>query len=259
MSVSILILSPLISCLKLISCFRGGASPDTNLTLQQQLTDEALDEVATWAAGVGPEKGLLVRWEEEATLRAAGEVGGSSSDLRRGRYVSSGLLERLHDRGLQVHPYTFQEERRFVLGGVDGIMNAAEELGLFLAMPGNHPVAPVRTFHLAHAGIERAGTSKTVDDSPLPSSDSLGNTGSGKAQALRRLHRDSGGEQMWLRALTSDSGQPTAVTSVDGIFADNPSMALAMIRAQGSRGRVLGFRERQWHCNMLQLDDNANG
>ena len=113
-------------------CPRGGTSPDTNQTLAAMLTDVALDEVAGWAAGVGLDKAMLIKWERqggtEAEAAGAGNtakerqtgsepesVGGAAAagQLRfepgpcnaskaTGGYASSGLLERLHARGLQV-------------------------------------------------------------------------------------------------------------------------------------------------------------
>ena len=94
----------------------------------------ALDDVATWASGVGPEKGLLLQWEAEVD-GAVGDAGGRY----RGRYVSTGLLERLHSRGLQVHPFTFREEQGFLLDSKrinfpQRDFNLMQEVGLFIGL-----------------------------------------------------------------------------------------------------------------------------
>ena len=118
--------------LPLSTCLSGGTSPDTNQTLEAMLTDEALDEVAGWAAGVGLDKAMLIKWERQGGTEAGVAGSGHTAEERQtgsepeglggsaaagqlrvepgpcnaskaaGRYASSRLLERLHVRGLQV-------------------------------------------------------------------------------------------------------------------------------------------------------------
>jgi hypothetical protein len=108
------------------------------------LEDSALDELSTWAAGVGPDKNLLIRWQQHSQQQlgrlqegslvesnqsdggvssdplihndvrarvkegSTGDGGGDldeASGMREstaGHYVSTGLLKKLHMRGLQV-------------------------------------------------------------------------------------------------------------------------------------------------------------
>ena len=119
-------------CFPLLPCVRVGTSPDTNKTLEAMLSDEALDEVAGWAAGVGLDKSMLIKWERQGGMGEIAAGAGNTAEERRtssepeslggsaaavqlrvepgpcnaskatGGYASSGLLERLHARYLQV-------------------------------------------------------------------------------------------------------------------------------------------------------------
>lgn len=73
----------------------SGAAPDSGKTLADMLTDAELDEVASWASGVGPDKKLLVKWQQKQQTDGGG--GGSSSGETGARAGAgggtSGLLE----------------------------------------------------------------------------------------------------------------------------------------------------------------------
>jgi glycerophosphoryl diester phosphodiesterase len=102
---------------------RRWTQPDTGLSLAQLVRPPALRALARYAAGVGPSKASLVRWE------GSREEGGAAATT--GRLVSSGLVEALHGAGLQVHPYTFRPEAQFFVRP-EVARSLAEELALFL-------------------------------------------------------------------------------------------------------------------------------
>ncbi|KXZ56753.1 hypothetical protein GPECTOR_1g679 [Gonium pectorale] len=108
----------------LLGDWEGWTAPDSALTLAQLTEEASLAAIATWAAAVGPVKGTLVRWEPsqpqaaQPGSRAGGSAGsgaGGGDGGAGGRYVSSGLVERFHAHGLQVHTYTLRPESRFFL------------------------------------------------------------------------------------------------------------------------------------------------
>lgn len=122
----------------------GGPADMPETSYAQMLSDEGLTRIASYAAGIGPAKDLILR------RTFLGALDGSTK-----------LLARCHAAGLAVHPWTFRLENFFLpLGLRKGIdpRNAgdlAEELNLFLAegvdglfcdFPG-----------IARAAIDRAG------------------------------------------------------------------------------------------------------
>jgi len=117
------------SCLPLIlltAGWPGYVAADTGKTHAQMVSDASLAEVASYAVGVGPWKESLVVWEAAKVVgAAAGKAAGKSAAA--GAYKSTGLLERLHAHGLQVHPYTFRNEARFVLDHLGGDPNREYE------------------------------------------------------------------------------------------------------------------------------------
>ena len=86
------------------------------------ITPAGLDEIATYAQGIGPWKGLIIPMRKDKTLRAP-----------------TRLVDDAHAAGLLVHPYTFRSEprylakdyggdpiaeyRRFFRLGVDGVFS----------------------------------------------------------------------------------------------------------------------------------------
>jgi glycerophosphoryl diester phosphodiesterase len=93
-------------------------------------TDEGLDEVATYADGIGP-------WKPYVISTAA--VDGKEDEPSRKVLEPTDLVARAHARGLVVHPYTFRNEAsrlasdyhgnpveeylRFYAAGVDGVFS----------------------------------------------------------------------------------------------------------------------------------------
>ncbi|KAG2499870.1 hypothetical protein HYH03_002161 [Edaphochlamys debaryana] len=130
----------------------GWVAPDSNLTLAQLTTDEALAEAAQWAAAVGPAKATLVTWQpagaQQGQQGKEAAKGAAAAGSGPGRYVSSGLVERFHAHGLQVHPYTLRPEPRFFLphlaehagggggGGEAANVSVADEYELLLVGAG---------------------------------------------------------------------------------------------------------------------------
>jgi glycerophosphoryl diester phosphodiesterase len=66
-------------------------------TYADLVTDEGLADVATYAAGIGPDKTQVIARD------AAGALG-----------APTGLVERAHAVDLLVHPYTFRNENQFL-------------------------------------------------------------------------------------------------------------------------------------------------
>ncbi|MEO8778608.1 MAG: glycerophosphodiester phosphodiesterase [Rhodanobacter sp.] len=67
------------------------------LDYARMMTPDGLREIARYAAAVGPELGAIMRWSAEGGL---------------GR--PTGLVSDAHAAGLEVHPYTFRPENRFL-------------------------------------------------------------------------------------------------------------------------------------------------
>lgn len=67
------------------------------LTYADMITPEGLAEIATYADGVGPEKTMVIGWNDDDSL-------GAPTDL----------VPDAHDAGLVVHPYTFRAENAFL-------------------------------------------------------------------------------------------------------------------------------------------------
>lgn len=66
-------------------------------TYADMVTPEGLAEIATYADGVGPEKTMVIGWDDDGSL-------GAPTDL----------VPDAHDAGLVVHPYTFRAENTFL-------------------------------------------------------------------------------------------------------------------------------------------------
>jgi glycerophosphoryl diester phosphodiesterase len=66
-------------------------------TYADLVTDAGLADVATYAAGIGPDKTQVIARD------AAGNLG-----------APTGLVDRAHAAGLLVHPYTFRNENQFL-------------------------------------------------------------------------------------------------------------------------------------------------
>lgn len=88
-----------IPLVQLLGGWEGYVTPDTNQTHAEITTDEWLDDIASYASGVGPWKGTIIA----TTADGYSDVEGATD-----------LVQRLHDRDLQVHPYTFRNEDRFL-------------------------------------------------------------------------------------------------------------------------------------------------
>ncbi len=87
-------------------------------------TDEGLDEVKTYADGIGPWKPYILA--SAATDRNGdGTVGdengdGLTNETDRSLLRPTDLVDRAHARGLLVHPYTFRDEQRRLAGDYRG-------------------------------------------------------------------------------------------------------------------------------------------
>jgi glycerophosphoryl diester phosphodiesterase len=79
-------------------------------------TDAGLDEVATYADGIGPWKPYIIS-TAAVDINGDGQVGDENGDGRtdeadRKLLPATDLVQRAHARGLLVHPYTFRNEQR---------------------------------------------------------------------------------------------------------------------------------------------------
>jgi glycerophosphoryl diester phosphodiesterase len=81
-------------------------------TYADLVTPEGLDEIASYASGIGPAKSLVIPRDGEGRLAKP-----------------TSLVAHCHARGLQVHPWTFRAESAFLPAGLD----LAGELKEFLA------------------------------------------------------------------------------------------------------------------------------
>ena len=96
-------------------------------------TDEGLDEVAEYADGIGPWK-PYINSTEAIVVNPDGTVGdangdGAVNETDRRLIAPSDLVERAHDRGLLVHPYTFRNEQGQLASDYNG--NPINEYLLF--------------------------------------------------------------------------------------------------------------------------------
>ncbi len=69
----------------------------TNVTYETMMTNEGLEEIATYASGIGPWKRLIREEAPDKSLLPA-----------------NNLIQRAHGFGLLVHPYTFRNEQMFL-------------------------------------------------------------------------------------------------------------------------------------------------
>ncbi|EZH81050.1 glycerophosphodiester phosphodiesterase [Ectopseudomonas composti] len=94
----------------------------SDLGYQQMITPEGLQNIASYAAGIGPEKGMVIPRD------AAGNLSAPTS-----------LVADAHAAGLKVHPYTFRAENAFLPSSLRTGSDPAErgdidaELRAFLA------------------------------------------------------------------------------------------------------------------------------
>ena len=79
------------------------------------ITPAGLDEIATYAQGIGPWKGLIIPMRKDKTLRAP-----------------TRLVDDAHAAGLLVHPYTFRSEPRYLAADYRG--DASAEYRRFYAL-----------------------------------------------------------------------------------------------------------------------------
>lgn len=139
----------------LMGGWEGYVAPDTGMTHAEMISDEFLSELAGYAAGVGPWKSSLYTVVSgESGSDDVGSDGNSSTDgagaaatgaapcrsmhcskfihpdvgrqveppgsSSRVRLQSTGLVAKLHQYGLAVHPYTLRDEEQFVPEGCAG-------------------------------------------------------------------------------------------------------------------------------------------
>ena len=69
----------------------------SDLGYQQMITPEGLKNIASYAAGIGPEKGMIIPRDAAGNLTAP-----------------TSLVRDAHAAGLKVHPYTFRAENAFL-------------------------------------------------------------------------------------------------------------------------------------------------
>ena len=96
------------------------------------LTPAGLAEVATYANGIGPWKPYIrsskcIKVEAGKCLDANGD--GKLNETDRALLPPTDLVQRAHDRGLLVHPYTFRSEQRRLVSDYAG--NPAAEYVMF--------------------------------------------------------------------------------------------------------------------------------
>ena len=99
-------------------------------------TDAGLDEVATYADGIGPWKPYILS-SEAVDSNGDGTVGDENGDgtvnqTDRRLIAPSDLVARAHARGLVVHPYTFRNEARQLVSDFGG--NPVNEYLRFYAL-----------------------------------------------------------------------------------------------------------------------------
>jgi glycerophosphoryl diester phosphodiesterase len=87
-------------------------------------TDAGLDEVASYADGIGPWKPYIIS-TAAIEINADGGVGDANGDgvvdeRDRKLLPPTDLVQRAHARGLVVHPYTFRNEQKRLASDYDG-------------------------------------------------------------------------------------------------------------------------------------------
>ena len=94
----------------------------SDLGYQQMITPEGLQSIASYAAGIGPEKGMIIPRDAAGNLT-----------------LPTSLVRDAHAAGLKVHPYTFRAENQFLPAALRSSANDRErgdieaELRAFLA------------------------------------------------------------------------------------------------------------------------------
>jgi glycerophosphoryl diester phosphodiesterase len=88
-------------------------------------TDEGLQEISEYADGIGPWKPYIVS-AEAADLNGDGVIGdengdGQINEADRRLLPPTDLVERAHQHGLLVHPYTFRNEQRRLASDYGGV------------------------------------------------------------------------------------------------------------------------------------------
>ncbi len=87
-------------------------------------TDEGLEEISTYADGIGPWKVYIVS-SEAVDLNGDGQVGDENGDglvneADRKLLPPTDLVERAHAHGLQIHTWTFRNEQRRLVSDYGG-------------------------------------------------------------------------------------------------------------------------------------------
>lgn len=130
----------------------GYAAPDTGMMYEEMLSDEFLGQLAKYAAGVGPWKSSLYKVAQSGSGGSSSSSLGPCHSIHCSQFIhpdigqssehsgssgsntphvqSSGLVEKLHSYGFQVHPYTLRDESQFALQGCGGYI-ACEFAWLF--------------------------------------------------------------------------------------------------------------------------------
>ncbi|MDO9353543.1 MAG: glycerophosphodiester phosphodiesterase [Solirubrobacteraceae bacterium] len=97
----------------------------TSRTYGQMVTDPGLDEISSYADGIGPWKRYIVSTKADATLTTPGESARRTAP-------PSNLVQRAHRRGLIVHPFTFRSEQKYL--AADYGTNPVEEYRQFFEL-----------------------------------------------------------------------------------------------------------------------------
>jgi glycerophosphoryl diester phosphodiesterase len=87
-------------------------------------TDDGLEEISTYADGIGPWK-PFINSSRALVVNPDGTAGDANGDgvvdeRDRALLPPSGLVERAHDHGLVVHPWTFRNEQHRLLSDFEG-------------------------------------------------------------------------------------------------------------------------------------------
>ena len=122
-------------------------------------TDEGLEEISTYADGIGPWKPYIVSTRALATnpdgTAADANGDGLVNDTDRALLPPTDLVERAHEHGLLIHTWTFRNEQHRLASDYAG--NPVEEHAAVLPARSGRPVLGLPGHRVRGAGAVQAG------------------------------------------------------------------------------------------------------
>ncbi|PSB67646.1 hypothetical protein C7B61_05100, partial [filamentous cyanobacterium CCP1] len=196
--------------LPIVQLLGGGGAPydfvasGDDRTYADLATPEGLAEIATYADGIGPSKGLIVQTQDD-------------------ELVPTSLVEDAHAVGLLVHPYTFRDESVFLAEAYNENPELEYELFIRLGVDGYFTDFPITG--------ERVLSQITADFVRSPDNPAVLNN-----RAVANLARSRGFEGL---AISPD--QSTFYPLLEGAVVGDPEGALRIYEFDAASERFTGL------------------